>query len=107
MAKYYVESGTVQMVTEADDARGAALWAVHQCMEQVLPVCPDDPQSPEQKAERIGQRGCGVLGQTICVSEQGFGRDDAPAYDTAEVFTEWNQLMMAISKLQQQVHVVC
>ena len=107
MAKYYVESGTVQMVTEADDGRGAALWAVHRCMEQVLPICPDDPLTAQQKAERIDQRGCWVLGESIRTSEQGFGRDDAEQHDTAELFAEWNQLMMAISKLQKQVHVVC
>jgi hypothetical protein len=107
MAKFYVESGTLQMVSEADDARGAALWAVHRCMEQVLPVCPDDPLTPEQKDARIRQRGCCVLGETITISEQGFGRDDVQSFDTSEMFVEWNQLMMAVAKLQRQLRVVC
>jgi hypothetical protein len=50
MAKYYVESGTIQLVTDADDDRGAALWALHLCLEQVLPICPDDPLTPGEKA---------------------------------------------------------
>ena len=107
MAKYYVESGTVKMVAEADDARGAALWTLHRCMEQVLPVCPDDPLMPEDKAERIGERGCWVLGEAISTCEQGFGREDVEQHDTAEVFAEWNQLMMAVSNLQQRLRVVC
>ncbi len=107
MAKYYVESGTVKMVVEADDARGAALWTLHRCMEQVLPVCPDDPLMPDDKAERIEQRGCWVLGESISTCEQGFGRDDVQQHDTAEVFVEWNQLMMAVSSLQRRLRAVC
>ena len=106
MAKYYVESGTVQMITEAEDARGAALWAVHGAMEQVLPVCPDDPLTPAEKNERIRQRGCSVLDGTIRISEQGFGREDAETFDTVEVFVEWNQLLMAVTRLERRLQVV-
>ena len=107
MAKYYVESGTMQLVTDADDARGAALWAVHRCLEQVLPICPDDPMTPREKAARLNQRGCEVLGERICTSEIGFGRLDAEVYDTSELFAEWNQLMMAMSKLEQHLCALC
>ena len=107
MAKFYVQSGTLQLVTEADDARGAALWAVHRCLEQVLPVCPDDPLTPQQKAERLQQRGCDVLGPSIAVSERGWGGDDAEPFDTAELFVEWNQLMVAMARLEQQLRAVC
>jgi hypothetical protein len=107
MAKFYVASGTLQLVTEAEDARGAALWAVQRCLEQVLPICPDDPQTPEQKAERALQRGCDVLGPTIVVNERGFGRSDSAAFDTAELFVEWNQLMMAVTALERKLRVVC
>jgi hypothetical protein len=107
MAKYYVESGTIQLVTDADDDRGAALWALHLCMEQVLPICPDDPLTPAEKSQRIRQRGCYVLDGTIRTSEKGFGREDAEVHDTSELFAEWNQLMMAMTKLQQQLQPVC
>ena len=107
MAKYYVESGTMQLVTDADDNRGAALWAVHLCLEQVMPICPDDPLTPDEKDERIRERGCYVLGTAIRTSEKGFGRKDAEVHDTGELFAEWNQLMMAMSKLEQRLQVVC
>ncbi len=107
MAKYYVESGTMQLVTDADDDRGAALWAVHLCLEQVMPICPDDPLGSAGKDRRIRERGCYVLGETIRTSEIGFGRNDAPVHDTAELFAEWNQLMVAMSKLEQRLRVVC
>ncbi len=105
MAKYYVESGTVQMITEAEDARGAALWAVHTAMEQILPVCPDDPLTPAEKNERIRQRGCSVLDSTLRISEQGFGRADAETFDTVEVFVEWNQLLLAVTKLERRLQL--
>ncbi len=107
MAKYYVESGTLQVVSEADDAQGAALWGVHRCMEQVLPICPDDPLSPVQKEEHLRQRGCYVLGETMRISEKGFGRKDAEVHDTAQLFAEWNQLMAAMSKLEERLSVTC
>ena len=106
MAKYYVESGTMQIVTDADDAQGAALWAMHRCMEQVMPVCEDDPQTPQQKCERIEQRGADVLGAKILISEKGFGRDDVAEFDTAEVFAEWNQLVAAMTRLERQLELV-
>ena len=107
MAKYYVESGTLQLVTEAEDDRGAALWAMHRCMEQVLPTCPDDPLTPQQKDRRVRQRGCYVLDATIRTSETGFGSRSALSHDTAEVFAEWNQLMMAMSRLEKRLQAVC
>ena len=106
MAKFYVESGTVQMITDAEDARGAALWAMHRAMEQVLPVCPEDPLTPAEKNERIRQRGCSVLDSTIRISEQGFSRADAEAFDTVEIFVEWNQLLMAVTKLERRLQLV-
>lgn len=107
MAKFYVESGTLQMVTEADDARGAALWAMHRCLEQVLPICPDDPQTPGEKSDRLRQRGCDVLGPAITVSERGFARDDAAEFNTVDLFVEWNQLMLAVTRMERQLSLLC
>lgn len=105
MAKFYVQSGTFQLVTEADDERGAALWAVHKCLEQVMPLCPDDPQTAEEKRERVAERGCEVLGELISVNERGFDRDDGEWFRTADIFVEWNHLMMAMSRLSPQLGV--
>ncbi|TVS18734.1 MAG: hypothetical protein EA424_10280 [Planctomycetaceae bacterium] len=107
MAKYYVESGTMQLVTDADDDRGAALWAMHLCMEQVLPVCPEDPLPASEKSNRIKQRGCYVLDRTIRTSEMGFGREDARVHETGELFAEWNQLLTAMTRLERRLQAVC
>lgn len=91
MAKFYVECGNFQMVTHARDARGAAIWAVHRAMGQMLPFLSEDA-------------GCDlshpmVLGELIKTSERGFGRGDASLHDTFEVVSEWNQLLVALDKL--------
>jgi hypothetical protein len=47
------------------------------------------------------------LDETIRISEVGFGREDAQVHDTSEVFTEWNQLLVAMAKLEAQLTVAC
>ncbi|RMF41651.1 MAG: hypothetical protein D6753_09220 [Planctomycetota bacterium] len=99
MAKYYVQSGNVRVVLEADDAEKAALWVVHKTMQQVIPVYEDDELSPEEKSEVSLLQGLMVLGNTIQVSEQGFDRLDALELDTFELMVHWNQLMIALDRL--------
>jgi hypothetical protein len=47
-----------------------------------------------------------VLDATIRISEQGFGRPDAETFDTVEVFVEWNQLLLAMTRLEQRLKLV-
>jgi hypothetical protein len=92
MPKYYVESGNFRIVTHARNARGAAIWAVHRAMGKVMPFLADlesgDQVSPV------------VLEAAIKTSERGFGRDDAVQHVTFDVLSEWNRLMVALDKLQ-------
>src|SRR5205085_2570852 len=41
------------------------------------------------------------LGDSICVSQQGFDRDDAAIFDTLDIVTEWNQLLVALDRLTE------
>ena len=41
-----------------------------------------------------------ALGETISASERGFGRADADEFDTFDLVTEWNQLMLALERLE-------
>ena len=50
MAKYYVESGTLKLVIQADDPLQASLWAVSRALQQVI-------LSPRQDSED-SQRRC-------------------------------------------------
>ena len=99
MAKYYIESGTMKTVVAADDARKAALWAVHRAMQQVVPMYDDQSLTATEKSASAMTHGVMVLDQRISVSEIGFDRSDANVINTYDVVNEWNQLMVALSRL--------
>ena len=100
MPKFYIKSGTLQTVVSADDSRKAALWAVHRAMQQVIPMDDDDTASAEEKGQTIANEGVMILDQQIQISEVGFDRSDAQVIQTFDVVSEWNQLMIALSRLE-------
>lgn len=104
MAKYYVQSGTMRSVVEAESCRKAALWAVHQAMLQVLPIEDEGGQSPETKSERAATSGVSVLSGRVNVSERGFDRGDAASLPTLEVVTQWNQMVTTLDRLERMLH---
>jgi hypothetical protein len=95
MPKYYVECGNFRIVTHAKNARGAAIWAMHRAMGQVLPFLSEEAVS--QMAAPV------VLGELIKTNERGFGRGDATVHDTFDVVSEWNRLLVALDKLDEDV----
>lgn len=95
MPKYYVECGNFQIVTHAKNARGAAIWAVHRAMAQMLPFLSE--KTFNEAATPV------VLGELIKTSERGFGRSDAALHDTFDVVSEWNRLLVALDKLDEDV----
>jgi hypothetical protein len=49
-----------------------------------------------------------MLGESVSVSEQGFDgegerRDDSLHFDTLAVVAEWNQLLLAIDRLERRL----
>lgn len=100
MAKYYVESGTLQTIMSADDPQKAALLAVHQAIGQVLPLAVDELE-PEAKQAQLQFRGVQVLGDEICLSERGFGRSDCLRLDTYDMVIHWSQLLAALARLER------
>ncbi len=104
MAKYQIESGSLRMVVRADDAHKAALWAVHRALQQVLPIYDDESLSAEQREYCAVRRGCAVMGEVLRLREV----DDQGAathyrFATFDLVTEWNRLMVALSRLEQQL----
>ena len=97
MAKFYVQSGSLELVLQANDSRCAAIWAVHRTLSPSLPFLCEEP------GEYLALDEAGRLGETIRVSQRGFDRATAAAFDTLEIVTEWNQLLVAIDRLQQRV----
>lgn len=99
MAKFYVQSGTLRTVIDSPDFDRAALWAVHQAMQQIAPL-DEEEATPDEKSQQLSQDGVIVLGDTIKISEIGFDRDDAAIVETFEAFHEWHCLVKAIDRLE-------
>lgn len=101
MAKFYVTTGNLQLVIEADHAHAAAIWAVHRCLSQVMPfasaTAEDDSLSYESAAPHRH------LGETIIVSERGFAGEDKQEFATLPVVAEWSKLLVALDRLQQDL----
>ena len=97
MPKFYVQSGNVELVTTAIHCRGAAIWGVHRTLSHSLPFLCDET------TDYLALDGLTRLGDTIRVSEQGFDREDASEFDTLEIVSEWNQLLVAIDRLHERL----
>jgi hypothetical protein len=104
MPKFYVQSGNLQLVTTASEPRGAAIWAVHRALVRALPFLSDVPPPALATSTPAPL----VLGESVSVSEQGFDgegerRDDSLHFDTLAVVAEWNQLLLAIDRLERRL----
>lgn len=105
MAKFYVQSGLVAHIVTANDAFSAALWAMHLVMEDVVPVADVDWLDEADQPEHGFADGLMKLGAEIAVSEVGWGRDEAGRFDTADTLAEWNQLVIAVSRLESRLQL--
>lgn len=111
MTKFYVQSGTFRRIVAADNSRKAALWAVHEVMQQILPTdsndqCPAAGNRPAVAPNGGSPHGSDetpvvVLAAKVRVDERGFDRQDATELSTMEVVAEWNQMVMTLDRLQQ------
>jgi hypothetical protein len=96
MAKFYVQSGSLKLVLQARDSRCAAIWAAHRALSRSLPFLCAEPEGYLELADFT------QLGPTIRVSQRGFDRDDARDYETLDIVGEWNQLLVALDRLQAE-----
>ncbi len=95
MAKFYVQSGTFRRVVAAESCHKAALWAVHEVMQQVLPT---EDGKASQPAETVF-----VLSARVRVDERGFDRSDARELSTMEIMGQWTEMVMTLDRLQQML----
>lgn len=100
MGKFYVQSGTLRTVVQAESSRKAAIWAVHQALQQVLPLEErrGDRVSSAEHEPRI------VLDTVVHVNERGFDRDDSRQQPTFEVIAEWNQMISTLDRLEKMLY---
>ena len=102
MSRYVVQSGEMRMTVRADDARKAALWAVHQSLRQVLPLESEGEAAGALSAEQR-RRAAGppvALGRRIRVLR--CDGQESHCLETYDVVLEWNQLMVALSRLERR-----
>ena len=119
MAKFYVQSGTLRAVVDSASADRAALWAIHQAMQQIAPVetTSDDnvASANNSRTQVFGNQGFDAqgfvnksfvaqdfisLGDSIYLSEVGFDQEDSLRVDTFAAFREWHELWHALEKLE-------
>ena len=103
MAKYYITCGSFEYLTSAEDARSAALWAVHQFLSNRVELSSVNWSDPEMIDRQDLMEAMICLDDTVFISEAGFGRDDAGIIDTADLLTEWNQLAIAVQRLESLI----
>ena len=97
MPKFYVQSGNLKMVLQARDMRCAAIWAAHCTLSESLPFLCEDAEDYAALADITR------LGESVHVSQRGFDRSDATTFDTLDIVTEWNQLLIALDRIQAAV----
>jgi hypothetical protein len=76
MPKYYVQSGNLEMILQAHDSRCAAIWAIHRTLSPSLTFLREE------------------------AGERGFDRNGGDVFETLEIVTEWNRLLVALDRLQ-------
>ncbi len=106
MGRYFVQSGQFQMVVQADTHQGAALWAVHQALTNTLPFLGDSTNGMNSPGTSNQRESCRAdsnrLESWIDVSQVGSPDGEDHRYDTLEVVTEWNQLIVALTRIENQ-----
>jgi hypothetical protein len=103
MAKFYVQSGQCQQIVQADSADQAALWAIHLAMETLLPIDELDWIECDGLGIVKYENGFLPLEAETLVSERGFGRDEAGKFETIDLLNEWNQLLVALARIDRMI----
>ena len=85
MAKYYVESGQVRVVFDAENVTEAAVKTFQWTCDKQAGIEAESPLEHIWEAEERGWQ----LDDEIRVSELGFGRVDAEVFDTLSVLAIW------------------
>ena len=103
MPKYYIESGNVKTIVSAEDSEKAALWVIHKAMQQILPVYEENDADMQNPVANSGATPpeVMVLGNKLQISETGFGSQEQDSFETLSLVNHWNQLMIALERLQQ------
>ena len=98
MAKYYVESGKLQLVIQADNPYQASLWAVSRALNQIF-LDPD--RNPVADAAQPAGAEFLLLDQELRVNEFGFGHTPFTGIETGPLVSQCGQLMAALRRIEK------
>ena len=85
MPKFYVESGPIRLIFDADAAEQAAVMAFQWTCDKQAEIEAASPLDHVLEAEVRGWQLC----DEVTVSEQGFGRWDGEVFETLGIFDAW------------------
>jgi hypothetical protein len=88
MPKFYVQSGRLRLVFDAEDAECAAIKAMQWSCDRRSSM-EQDPAAQAASEPAVQE---GDLADDILVSEQGFETNDPVTFDTLEVVAAWQAL---------------
>ncbi len=101
MTKFFVQSGKIKKVIFAADANAAALWLMNTVMETFYP---EQYQTGfDSDPFEVLEDGLMLLEEEVFVSRDGFDREDAESFDALDLFTEWNELVLAVAKMESML----
>jgi len=87
VAKFYVQSGPVRLILDAETAQDAAVLAFQWTCDRQAKIEAVTPLDHLLEAEQQGYQ----LTDEVAVNEQGFGRWDGDVFETRDVFEAWLQ----------------
>ena len=85
MPKFYVESGPIRLIFDANTAEEAAVNAFQWSCDKQTEIQAVSPFDHMLEAEERGWQ----LWDEISVNEQGFGRWDGEVFDTLDIVEAW------------------
>ncbi|MCA9177349.1 MAG: hypothetical protein KDB14_22825 [Planctomycetales bacterium] len=86
MAKYYVESGPVQLVLAAESPLAAAVKAFQWTCDRQAEILAESPLDHVQQADELGVQ----FDDVVFVNERGFGRFEAVWHaETVDILEAW------------------
>ena len=85
MPKFYVESGPIRLIFDADAAEQAAVMAFQWTCDKQVEIEAASPLDHVLEAEVRGWQLC----DEVTVNEQGFGRWDGEVFEMRDIFDAW------------------
>ena len=85
MPKFYVKSGPVRLILEAETPQDAAVLAFQWTCDKQAQIEAMTPLEHLLEAEQRGYQ----MGDEVAVNEQGFSHWDGEIFETRDVFEAW------------------